>query len=229
MPRRARFVLPDVPYHVTQRGSRRQEVFFGDPDRILYLDLLAVYCARNAVKVLAYCLMPNHVHLIVVPSTPDGLANVFRPLHSRYALRVNRTKEWAGHLWQARFFAAALDNAYLHAATRYVERNPVRAGMVARAEDYRWSSAAAHCGREENSLLEDACAWFLDVEPGAHWSEWLRTQDEQAQLDALRKNSERGFPCGSKEFVGRLESESGQTFHERRRGRRPRKLVSVTN
>ena len=227
MPRRSRLVFAGVPYHVTQRGSHRQDVFFRDSDRTTYLDWLGEYCRRYAVKVLAYCLMSNHVHLVVVPSTADGLAKVFRPLHSRYAARVNKLKNWTGHLWQARYFSAALDEAYLHAATRYVERNPVRAGMVARAEDHRWSSAAAHCGELENPLLEDAREWFLDVRPGPGWSDWLLVQDDQAQIDAIRKNSEQGFPCGSEEFVRGLETCSGQVLRARPRGRQAGQKPSV--
>ncbi len=221
MPRLSRFVFAGVPYHVTQRGNRRGDVFFRDADRTTYLDWLGEYSERYSVKVLAYCLMTNHVHLVVVPSNADGLERVFRPLHTRYAMRVNRVWEWSGHLWQGRYFAAALDDSYLYAATRYVERNPVRAGMVSRAEDYRWSSAAAHCSDQGNHLLDDPRDWYPDVQPGSGWSSWLSLQDEQAQLDVLRQNIERGLPCGSDDFVRRLEGISGQMLHFRPQGRQP--------
>ena len=223
MPRRARLVFPGVPYHVTQRGNQRQRVFYRDSDRTTYLDWLGEYCDRLDVKVLAYCLMPNHTHLIVVPQAADGLARVFGPLHSRYARRVNRVKDWVGHLWQGRYFSSALDDAYLHAATRYVERNPVRAFMVSRAEDYPWSSAAAHCGELDHPLLANAHDWFLDVKPGAGWSDWLLVQDDQSQVDVLREHGDRSLPCGSEDFICRLESQSGQPLHPRPQGRQSRR------
>lgn len=227
MPRHSRWVFAGVPHHVTQRGSHRQTVFYRDSDRTTYLDWLREYCERYAVKILAYCLMNNHVHLIVVPSTSDGLAKVFRPLHSRFAARVNNHKDWTGHLWQARYFSAVLDEAYLHAATRYVERNPVRAGMVARAEDFRWSSAAAHCGEFDDPLLDDPAKWYLDVRPGPGWSDWLLVHDDQAQIDTIRKQTHLGAPCGSDAFVQRLEAEHGLSLLVRPKGKPPAREASV--
>jgi putative transposase len=124
-----------------------------DEDREAYLTWLQAYCEKFEVEILAYCLMTNHVHLVAIPATDDGLQRVLKPLHMRYAQRINRAKGWKGHLWQGRFFSSPLDEAYLWAAVRYVERNPVRAGMVSRAENYRWSSAAAHCGNHLDDLL----------------------------------------------------------------------------
>ena len=128
MPRIARPVFPGIPHHITQRGNRRENVFFSDGDRAAYLSWLANYCAKFAVRVLAYCLMTNHVHIVAIPATGDALENVFRPLHTRYAQRINRSRGWSGHLWQGRYFSSALDESYLWAAIRYVERNPVRGG-----------------------------------------------------------------------------------------------------
>ena len=145
MPRLARTVFADVPHHITQRGNRREDVFFDDEDRKVYLRWLGEYCKKWNVEVLAYCLMTNHIHLILRPTTKDGLQRVLKPLHMRYAQRINRLKGWKGHLWQGRFFSSPLDNTYTWSAIRYIERNPVRAGMVEKAEDYIWSSAPAHC------------------------------------------------------------------------------------
>ena len=146
MPRLARTVCARVPHHVTQRGNRREEVFFTDEDRLAYLAWLKDYAEKYEVEILTYCLMTNHIHLIAVPAGGDGLEKMLKPLHMRYAQRINRVRHWKGHVWQGRFFSSALDGDYLWAAVRYVERNPVRARMVQKAENYRWSSAAAHGG-----------------------------------------------------------------------------------
>lgn len=142
MPRLARTVFAGVPHHITQRGNRREEVFFTEEDRKVYLGWLAEYCERHRVDVLAYCLMTNHVHLVVVPAAEAGLQGVLKPLHMRYAQRLNRSRGWKGHVWQGRFFSSPLDEAYLWAAMRYVERNPgkgvnallYRVGILARAD-----------------------------------------------------------------------------------------------
>jgi putative transposase len=154
MPRVARSVFAGVAHHVTQRGNRRENVFFSDEDRRTYLAWLREYCLKHDVQVLAYCLMPNHVHLILIPQRESGLERVLKPLHMRYAQRVNRKRGWKGHLWQGRYFSSALDEAYLWAALRYVERNPVRAKLAIEAENYRWSSAAAHCKMRADELLD---------------------------------------------------------------------------
>jgi len=126
MLRLSRIVSPRVPHHVTQRGHRREDVFFSDDDRLAYIDWLKDYAEKHDVEILAYCLMTNHIHLIAVPGSEDGLEKMLKPLHMRYAQRINRERSWKGHLWQGRFFSSALDEDYLWAAVRYVERNPVR-------------------------------------------------------------------------------------------------------
>ena len=146
MPRLARNVFPRIPHHITQRGNRREEVFFTDDDRHAYLNWLKEYSQEHKVDVLAYCLMTNHIHLVVVPNTEEGLNRMLKPLHMRYAQHINREKGWKGHLWQGRYFPFPLDDVYLCAAIRYVERYSVRAKMVRIAERYPWSSAAVHCG-----------------------------------------------------------------------------------
>ena len=153
MPRLARTVCARVPHHITQRGNRREEVFFTDDDRHAYLAWLKDYAEKYEVHILAYCLMTNHMHLIAVPASEDGLEKVLKPLHMRYAQRVNRTRGWKGHLWQGRYISSALDEDYLWAAVGYVERNPVRARLVRKAENYRLSSASAHCGIKPDPVL----------------------------------------------------------------------------
>jgi putative transposase len=167
--------------------------------------------------------MTNHVHLVAVPSTDDGLQRVLKPLHMRYAQRINRSRGWKGHLWQGRFFSSPLDEAYLWAAVRYVERNPVRAEMVSRAEDYRWSNAAAHCGKQLDSLLDLASGLSRKFSEIEDWSVWLAEGDETEELQMLRRNVEKGLPCGSDGFVQKLGRQVGRFLEYRPQGR-PKKV-----
>jgi len=219
MPRIARAVFSGVPHHITQRGNRREDVFFNEADRAAYLAWLSEYCAKYKVRVLAYCLMTNHIHVVAVPEADASLERVFRPLHTRYAQRVNRAKHWKGHVWQGRFFSSALDEPYLWAAIRYVERNPVRVGMVRRAENYAWSSASPHCGLKEDPVLTKDREWLNQVKSVGDWSKWLAEGDRAEQLEVLRRHVERGLPCGAEAFIRRLERRAGQLLRARPRAR----------
>lgn len=167
--------------------------------------------------------MGNHIHLVAVPATEDGLQQMLKPLHMRYAQRVNRARGWKGHLWQGRFFSSALDEAYLWAAVRYVERNPVRAKMVRKAENYRWSSAPAHCGLRDDPVLTRKPSWASQSKGIGPWSAWLAVGDEPEKLEVLRRNADKGLPCGSATFIRKLEKTAGRALQYRPRGR-PRKL-----
>lgn len=134
IPRLARNVFPGIPHHITQRGNRREDVFFSDKDRQSCLAWLKEYSEKHSLEILAYCLMSNHIHIVAVLKTEENLQRLLKPLHIRCAQRINREKGWKGHLWQGRFFSLTLDEAYLWAAIRYVERNPVRAKMHRKAE-----------------------------------------------------------------------------------------------
>ena len=154
MARIARIVVPGLPHHVTQRGNRRGQVFFEEADYALYLDMLAESAARAQCEVWAYCLKPNHVHIILVPSEADGLRRTFAELHRRYAGYVNARARTTGHLWQGRYGSVVMDEAHLFHAIRYVTLNPVRAGLVKRAEDWAWSSARAHLAGDDNGVVK---------------------------------------------------------------------------
>lgn len=223
MPRIARVVVPDMPYHITQRGNRRERIFFLKQDYQQYLNWLKEYADEAGLKVYAYCLMTNHVHLVVMPEDSDALAQVFKPLHMRYAQRINRQRHWKGHLWQGRFFSTALDENYLLTAVRYVECNPVRAGMVERAEDYKYSSARVHCAGEENQLLSE-----LSFKPEIdNWSNWLREKEASKKLALLRRNTEKGLPTGSNNFIKKLERKLKRFLRFRPPGRPKRPKGSV--
>jgi len=141
VPRRARSVFPGIAHHVTQRGNNRQQVFLSTSDYELYLKVLARHCRSCGVAIAAYCLMPNHVHLIAMPEAEDSLSKALGQTHAEYALAFNRSEGRSGHLWQNRFFSCPLDRDHLAQAQLYVELNPVRAGLVDEAWQWGWSSA----------------------------------------------------------------------------------------
>ncbi len=229
MPRLARVVIPGCPHHVTQRGHRREDVFFTPADREHYLDLLHQYALAHGLAIQAYCLMANHGHLVAVPRTAASLGGEMKPLHMRCAQHVNRRQHEGGRLWQGRFFSCPLDAEHLWAAVRYVERNPVRAGLVDRAEAYRWSSAAAHCGLREEAVLSDPCE--LAVRLGAErWSQWLREpwEQEAVMVQRLRACTSSGRPAGGEGFVSRLESLVGRRLRPGPVGRPARAVPKRT-
>jgi putative transposase len=215
MSRNARCILPGLPYHVTQRGTNRERVFFSTAHRKTYLDLLARNCPDAGVRVLAYCLMSNHVHLIVVPERGDSLAVLFRRVHGAYAQAVNAGRGRTGHLWQNRFYSCPLSDAHLWVALRYVEANPVRAGLAARAEEYRWSSAPVHLGEqrpERGSVLD---LEFWEASGGvAMWRQLHASAEGDGQVNLLRRCTYAGRPFGDEEFVKQMET------HFQRRWRR---------
>lgn len=219
MPRAARTVFANMPHHVTQRGNRREDVFFTDADRKAYLEWLGEYAEKYAVAIAGYCLMSNHIHLILVPSTEDGLQQVLKPLHMRYAQRVNRLHQQQGHVWQGRFFSSVLDAGYFRAALRYVERNPVRARLVRKAENYPWSSARGHCGLAQDPLLTKGGAWQKELDDITNWPRWLAEPDTDEALLVLRRNAMMGLPCGSESFIRKMERLAGRLLHVRPRGR----------
>jgi len=217
MPRRARVVFAGVPHHVTQRGNHRERVFFSEGDEAAYLRLLRHHASEHAVEVVAYCLMPNHVHHVVIPSSPHGLHQLFKAVHGQYAQRVNRMRDQKGHLWQGRFFSSPLDSNYFVNAVRYVELNPVRARIVEKAEDYPWSTAAVHCGMRK-SLFQDMKSVSTLLPDASSWSRWLADGLAIEPTEILRRNSSRNLPCGTTEFVAQLASSVGRTLEYVRHG-----------
>jgi putative transposase len=219
MPRVARVVIAGLPYHITQRGNRREKVFFRDKDYQQYLKWLKEYSKELGLEVYAYCLMSNHVHLVAVPHREDSLVRVFKPLHMRYAQFINRRRSWKGHFWQGRFYSCPLDETYLWTAVKYIERNPVRARLVRYAQNYDWSSASAHCGKRSDSLLSAHLPLLGEI---ADWEEWLREEEDSEAVALLRRNTGKGIPCGSDSFIRRLEGMLKRFLHFRPQGR-PRK------
>jgi len=206
MARLARAVVPGVPHHVTQRGNRRQDTFFCDEDFATYKALMAEWCAKCAVEVWAYCLMTNHVHLILVPSDETGLARAVGEAHRRYTRHVNGREGWTGYLWQGRFSSYPMDEAHLLAAAAYVERNPVQAGLTKTAREYPWSSARAHLSGSDDGLV--CTAPLLERYPD--WAVLLRREIDDETLGALRAHKGTGRPLGTASFITALEGRLGR-------------------
>jgi putative transposase len=165
LPRRNRCVLPETACHITQRGVDRIATFVDPGDRLTYLRLLRENLSDAGARILGYCLMTNRVHLIAVPEREDSLSVLLRRVHGRYAQYFNVRHGRSGHLWQNRFFACCLDRNHLWHALGYVERNPVRAGLVTRVGDYTWSSAGAHLGGQDESGVLDLLWWRAEAPP----------------------------------------------------------------
>lgn len=222
MARLARVVVAGLPHHVTQRGNRRQQVFFGDADYGAYRTLLAEGCRAAGVAVWAYCLMPDHVHLILVPSDADGLRAALGEVHRRYTRHVNQREGWHGYLWQGRFASFPMDDRYLLAGARYVELNPVRAGLSAAARDWRWSSARAHLEGSDDGLVTAAPLLALVSDWAGFLKAGLREEDRQA----IRAGERTGRPLGSVPFTAGLEQRLGRTLARRRPGRKKRAVAA---
>lgn len=205
MARNARCILPGLPYHVTQRGTNRQKVFFSTAHRKTYLSLVARHLEDAGVRVLAYCLMSNHVHWVVVPERADSLAVLFRRVHGAYAQAVNAGLGRSGHLWQNRFYSCPLSGKHLWIALRYVEANPVRARLVGKPEEYRWSSTEAHqgAGRDRAGVLD----WdFWERSGGSTtWKEMHAAGEQEDQVHLLRRCTYAGRPFGEEAFVVQME------------------------
>ncbi len=219
MPAHARVAIPGILYHVTQRGNYRQDIFTTTHDRLTYLEYVTTAAAAYQLEIHGWCLMTNHVHWIVVPQAQNAMADSFRRAHSRFAAYINRQHKRAnGHLWQGRYYSCPLDAAHFAAALLYVERNPVRAGIVRSAAEYPWSSAAARLGQVPKPS-------YLRLEWWAHsfaTEDWARLLGEETQPDAddqFRLSTKQGKPHGNAAFIDAMESQTGRTLRVRHAGR----------
>jgi putative transposase len=218
MARFARVVVVDVAHHVTQRGNARQVILSSDGDRAAYLDLLRHYSELHGLALLGYCLMSNHVHLIVVPRASEALAQALKHTHGRYASYWNARNSSSGHVWQGRFYSCPLDETHLWRALRYIELNPVRAGMVPEAAQWRWSSAAAHCGSSAPEAVLEMGLWRKRWTM-AEWTQHLAAGESASDVATLRQYTHTGRPLGSETFVADLEQSTLRTLLPRKAGR----------
>jgi len=217
MARLARLVVPGLPHHITQRGNRRQQTFFCDDDYVAYLDLMVEWCGEHGVEIWAYCLMPNHTHLVAVPRSEDGLRLAIGEAHRRYTRHVNFREGWRGYLWQGRFASFVMDEPYLLTAARYVELNPVRANLVADAAEWPWSSAKTHLTGRDDRLVK-----VPPMRAMVHdWRSFLSSAIREEELRDLREHGRTGRPLGSASFVDQLERLVGRALGPKKPGRKP--------
>lgn len=218
-----------MAHHVTQRGNRRLPVFFSDEDRQAYLGLLAEHATASGTRCLTWCLMDNHVHLILVPADSDGLRATLGEAHRRYTRAINFREGWRGHLFQSRFASYPMDDAHLMVAVRYVEQNPVAAGLVGEAGDWRWSSARSHLAgkRTADDPLTDVRA-LTDHVP--HWRAMLRHGLEAGEVTAagedvaiaIEARLNTGRPLATAEWIAEQEARLGRNLAPQKPGRKPK-------
>ena len=193
MARLSRLVVPGHPHHVTQRGNGRGQVFFEDGDYELYRDLLSEAARKAGAEIWCYCLMPNHVHIIIVPFDKDGLRRTFADVHRRYTGYVNARRRVTGHLWQGRFGSVVMDENHLANAVRYVSLNPVRARLVKQAQDWQWSSVRAHMRGRDDRLVKVAP---VRQRYGKFRGFLAQESDDEELFAKLRQSETTGSPTG---------------------------------
>lgn len=223
MPRIARVVALGHPHHVTQRGNYQQDIFTDDHDRRKYLSILETESQKYGLKVLAYCLMTNHVHFIVVPEREDSMGAVFKYLNMKYSQYYNTRIGQGGHLFQGRFHSCVMDEVYTIVCARYIERNPVRAKMVKNAWDWQWSSAAAHCGLEVNDYLKvNRLFQYIGLDHKL-WRDFIAETDKRKDILQIKAQTCRGRPLAGADFVKRLEAKLDRSLTVKPRGRQKEK------
>ncbi len=196
MPHTVSTVIPKLPCHITQRGSNRYNVFQDDEDRLKYLSWIDEYSKKYRLSIFAYCLMDNHVHFIVTPQKEDTLAGVLGIAHIRYSQYINKKMKVSGSLWQGRFYSCTLNISHLMAAIRYVEKNPVRAGIVKKAREWKWSSAATHIGEASQMIHLEDITNLIDVSTES-WKQYLDSDENEKDINDIRKHTLLGMPLGT--------------------------------
>ncbi|MEE9447681.1 MAG: transposase [Arenicellales bacterium] len=216
MPRLARVVVPHYPHHIIQRGNRRQDVFYKESDYHYYISLLKAWCEEEQIDILAYCLMTNHVHLVLVPGEEPNLSRAVGETHRRYTRMINFREKWKGYLWQGRYSSYVLDVNWLLATLAYVELNPVKAKMVVNAWDYRWSSIHGHLtGSDPFGLMaQNEHMKYVQLED---WKEYIHaaqhTEDKQ-----IMQHERTGRPLGSEQFIDNVGVLLGRDLKKKQPG-----------
>lgn len=213
MARIARIVLPRLPHHVTHRGNRQAPIFITEEDRESYLRRLMHYSAECGVGVWSYCLMTNHVHLLAVPENGEALALAVGRTHMMHARALNQREGWSGHLWANRFYSAPVEPASAERVARYIELNPVRAGLCRTPEEYPWSSASSHCRGTHDPVLAADDPFATNP---AGWRRWLEAGVSDCSVEQVRRATATGTPIGSSEFLEELERRLGRRLTRRR-------------
>lgn len=223
MPRRARILLPGVPVHLIQRGNNRSACFYAGEDYLFYLDHLNEQAAKHACQIHAYCLMTNHVHLLLTPGKTDSLGKLMKALGQRYVQYVNRTYRRSGTLWEGRFRSCLLqEDAYVLACYRYIELNPVRACMVEHPAEYRWSSYRVNAQGEEGCIAAHALYLALgsqEDERRSAYRELFRHELDPGLIDEIRQATNGNFVLGDERFAAEVERVLGRRVARGKPGR----------
>ncbi|MBN2097149.1 MAG: transposase [Candidatus Omnitrophica bacterium] len=217
MPRIARIIYTGYPHHIVQRGNNRQDVFFSNAEKRVYLELLKKYSKENNCSILAYCLMPNHIHILAVPYQELSLAKTMQKLSLTYTQYINSKYSRTGRLWECRFHSTVVDkDAYLWKVCRYIERNPVRAKIVQSPTEYEWSSAKINTSEAESSFIEPIWKNYIKFD---EYLEFLNSQEDEEQIKEIRKSTLKGRPVGTQDFLKQVAQDLNISIYSRRRGR----------
>lgn len=220
MPRIARVVVVGYPHHITQRGNYRQDLFVEDADREKYLFLLRRESKQYGLKILVYCLMTNHIHIIGVPLSEYAMGNVFKYLNMSYSQYFNKKLKAGGHLFQGRFFSSVMDEGYTATCARYIERNPVRANMLEKPWDWKWSSARVHCGLDKDKNVNELNTLFEVIgERQEDWRKFISQPDDAKETKAIKEQTRKGRPLGSETFIEKIEKKLDRILKLQLKGR----------
>ena len=224
MPRRARLLVPGVPVHLIQRGNNRSACFYAEDDYRFYLEHLAEQATKHGCALHAYCLMTNHVHLLMTPQHKDSLGQLMKALGQRYVQYVNRTYRRSGTLWEGRFRSFLLqEETYVLACYRYIELNPIRAAMVAHPAEYRWSSYRGNAQGETNALLTPHPLYRSlgsdGAERQANYRELFRCELDPGLIDEIRLATNGNFALGNSLFIDQIEQALGRRAARGKPGR----------
>lgn len=234
MPRRGRIIIPGIPVHLIQRGNNRQACFFVDEDYQIYLDWLREYAHETKCLVHAFCLMTNHVHILLTPAAESNVGNLMKRLGQRYVQYVNRTYKRSGTLWEGRFRSCiAQEEQYLLICQRYIEMNPVRAGIVAHPGDYPWSSYRANAHGQSSDLLTChrlySCLGQTREERLAAYQALFDHELERDVIDTIRKATNGNFSLGTARFQSEIAEALGRRVAPGKAGRPPKQHVKKSS
>lgn len=224
MPENAKTAMPKLPYHITQRGSYHHNIFQDDEDRLKYLSWIDEYSKKYHLSIFAYCLMDNHVHFIATPQQEDSLAGALGIAHIRYSQYINRKRKASGSLWQGRFYSCTLNKSHLKAAIRYVEKNPVRAGIVKKAWQWKWSSAAVHIGKGNQIIYLEDITHLINVSAKS-WKQYLDSDENEEDINDIRKHTLLGFPLGTSSLDAKSDKKMSNLINDPPK-ERPKKRLS---